>query len=204
MALARPLSEEVQARLCEAVRGAYSAAARRPDLQHPFPVGRDFALSLGYPIELLESAPDASVDAFAGVSNVAVFAEIPAGARVLDLGCGAGLDALIAAQRVGTRGSVVGVDFSEDMLARARQAAGQANCRNVTFCRAEAERLPLDDGSKDVVLINGIFNLNPGRARIFRELARVTRPGGAVFAAELVLREPLPPLTQFSEADWFA
>ena len=75
---------------------------------------------------------------------------------------------------------------------------------NVDCCRADAERLPLRDGSVDVALVNGIFNLNPGRAAIFRELARVVRPDGRVFAAELVLREPLPPAEQFSEADWFA
>src|SRR5947208_3280116 len=68
----------------------------------------------------------------------------------------------------------------------------------------EAERLPVSDGSIDVALVNGIFNLNPARAEIFRELARVVRPGGAVFAAELILHEPLPPTTRFSEADWFA
>ena len=83
-------------------------------------------------------------------------------------------------------------------------AVAEAGARNLDVCRAEAERLPVSDGSIDVALVNGIFNLNPARAEIFRELARVVRPGGAVFAAELILREPLPPTTQFSEADWFA
>jgi ArsR family transcriptional regulator len=123
--------------------------------------------------------------------------------RVLDLGCGAGLDTLIAARRVGRDGRVVGVDFSEPMLARARRAASEARCEWVAFCRATAGRLPLADGAVDVALVNGLFNLNPERAAIFRELARVVRRGGAVYAAELILTAPLP-AEQRNEASWFA
>lgn len=198
------LTDETRARLCEAVRGAYSAAAVEPTAAHPFPVGREFAASLGYPLDLLDAVPAAAVEAFAGVSNLVVRSDIPEGARVLDLGCGAGLDSLLAARRVGTRGRVVGIDFSAPMLERASAAAAAVGARNVSFCRADAETFPLADASVDVALVNGIFNLNPGRAAIFRELARVVRPGGAVFAAELILREPLPPAREFSEADWFA
>ncbi len=198
------LSSGIRTRLRDAVRGAYSAAADRPEVKHPFPVGRAFAASLGYPSNLLGSVPSGCVDAFAGVSNVAVFADIPQGARVLDLGCGAGLDSLIAARRVGVHGRVIGIDFSDEMVARARQAAAEVGDRNITLCRADAENLPIKDGSVDVALVNGIFNLNPEREMIFRELARVMRVGGRVFAAELILSEPLPTATRFSEADWFA
>jgi ubiquinone/menaquinone biosynthesis C-methylase UbiE len=159
---------------------------------------------LGYPQDLLAGLPSLSVDAFAGVANVALSAEIPAGATVLDLGCGAGLDSLIAAQRVGPEGRVVGVDFSDTMLAHARQAAAEAGTDNVEFHQAEGEKLPLEDGSIDVVLVNGIFNLNPERHALFRELARVVKQGGEVYAAELILREPLPPEIQDSDANWFA
>jgi len=89
------------ARLREMVQGAYSAAAEQPQQKHAFPVGRHFAESLGYPAELLASLPSVACDAFAGVSNVSLLAEIPTGATVLDLGCGSGTDALIAARRVG-------------------------------------------------------------------------------------------------------
>lgn len=197
------LSHEVRCRLRDAVRRVYSAAGD-PRVRHPFPVGREFARSLGYPAELLASVPPACVDAFVGVSNVAVFADIPPGARALDLGCGAGLDTVVAARRVGPHGSVIGVDFSEEMLAHARLGAAAVGGRTITLCRADAERLPLPDGAVDVALVNGMFNLNPAREEIFRELARVVRVGGRVFAAELILREPLPATTAFSEADWFA
>ena len=190
-------------RLRDAVRSAYSAAAEHPLDKHAFPVGRVLAEGLGYPADLLDTLPAVSVDAFAGVSNLSVFAEIPAGAQVLDLGCGAGLDSLIAARRVRPDGQVIGVDFSEAMLARARQASAVASVA-VTLFRADAERLPLEDGSIDVALVNGIFNLNPARTEIFRELTRVVRPGGRAYAAELITREAASGAGEFSEADWFA
>jgi SAM-dependent methyltransferase len=192
------------AQLREGVHRAYSAAADNPQAEHPFPVGRQFAESLGYSPEVLAGLPAAAVDAFAGVSNMAVLAEIPPGATVLDLGCGAGLDSLIAARQVGPMGQVVGIDFSEAMLQRARQAALETRIDNVVFRQADAEQLSLDDASIDVALVNGIFNLNPARDCIFRELARVMRPGGTVYSAEIILREPLPPEVQASETNWFA
>lgn len=186
------------------VRTAYSAAAERPTEKQPFPVGRAFAESLGYPADLLDSLPDVAVNAFAGVSNVSVCAEIPTGARVLDLGCGAGLDSLIAARRVGSTGKVTGIDFSDAMIDRAREGADEAQLDNLTFEKADAERLRLSDASVDIALVNGIFNLNPTRDSVFRELARVVRPGGTAYAAELILARPLPPEIKQSDADWFA
>jgi len=125
------------------------------------------------------------------------------GATVLDLGCGAGLDSLIASRRVGAAGRVAGVDFSQAMLEPARRGAREAGMENVVFCRADAERLPLPDASIDVALVNGIFNLNPGRECIFHELARVVRKGGTVYSAELILSAPLPP-EQLDATNWFA
>lgn len=183
---------------------AYSAVADQPAHEHPFAVGRAFAEKLGYPAELLNQLPAASVEAFTGVSNVSIFAELAEGMRVLDLGCGAGLDSLIAAQRVGPRGSVIGLDFSEAMLARARQSATALNLAQVEFRPGDAERIPLDEASIDVALVNGIFNLNPARAVIFGELARVVRPGGRVYAAELILKEPLLPEEKVNLTDWFS
>jgi SAM-dependent methyltransferase len=191
-------------RLRKKVCDAYSAAAESPESKHPFPVGRRFAESLGYPSELLDELPAVASEAFSGVSNVAVFAELPEGATVLDLGCGAGLDSLIAGRRVGVEGSVTSVDFGETMLERARIAVREAHLPNVFLTRAAAESLPLHTASVDVAIVNGIFNLNPARSHIFRELSRVVRKGGAVYAAELILKDPLPSDAQQSEDDWFA
>jgi SAM-dependent methyltransferase len=186
-----------------AVHNAYSAAAARPTQKHAFPVGRVLAERLGYAAEVLDAMPAVAVEAFAGVSNLAVSAPIAAGARVLDLGCGGGLDSLILARRVGPTGRVVGIDFSEAMLARARHGATVAGVP-VTLCRADAEALPLGGASMDVAIVNGIFNLNPARAEIFRELARVVRPEGHVYSAELVLQESVSKPDHFTEAEWFA
>jgi arsenite methyltransferase len=195
---------KVSKELRDKVQAAYSAAAASPQEVHAFPMGRAFAESLGYPQELLAGLPAAAVEAFTGVSNVSVFADIPSGATILDLGCGAGLDSLVAARRAGPVGKVIGIDFSASMLARARRAASQAGFANVMFCQAAAEKLPLPDGCVDVAIVNGIFNLNPARDAIFRELARVIRPGGTLYAAELILAKPLAPEVQTAEANWFA
>jgi SAM-dependent methyltransferase len=186
------------------VLNAYSAAAVCPRETHAFPVGRRFAESLGYPADLLANLPATCVEGFTGVSNVSMFAEIPKGSAVLDLGCGAGLDSLIAADRTGPEGCVVGVDFSEPMLSRAQRSASEAGIGNVVLCRADAEKLPLRDESVGVVLVNGIFNLNVARQSIFRELERVVRRGGVVYAAELILKQPLTAEQQASESNWFA
>ena len=198
------VSSASPARLREMVRGAYSTAAEQPQKEHAFPVGRHFAESLGYPAELLATLPSVACDAFAGVSNVSLFADLPVGATVLDLGCGSGLDALIAAKRVGSAGKVVGVDFSEAMLARAREAVVESGTTNVELRQADAEQLPIREGEIDLALVNGIFNLNPARRSIFNELSRVVRRGGSVYAAELILSQPLPSETRASEKDWFA
>jgi len=146
--------------LRDKVRLAYSAAAEMPQEKHAFPVGRAFAESLGYPAVLLDRLPAVASDAFAGVSNVSIFAEIPSGASILDLGCGAGLDALIAARRVGLSGKVIAVDFSTAMLDRARQAVAEAGVSNLELREAGAEQLPIADAEIDVAMRNrGIIPL---------------------------------------------
>lgn len=187
--------------LRDRVRRSYSAVAEDPSAGHPFRVGRRLALEAGYPKEWLEEVPAPSVDAFAGVSCVPCFAEVPEGARVLDLGCGAGLDSVLVAEKASL---VIGVDFSPEMLTRAKRSAELMGLMNVDFRLGDAESIPVEAGSVDVALVNGIFNLNPAREDIFRELARVSRPGGLVFAAELVLKGPLPSEVKLSDADWFS
>ncbi len=186
------------------VNVAYSAVADRPQQKHPFPTGRKLAEDLGYPPELLDTVPPLSVEAFAGVSNVSMFADLPPGITVLDLGCGAGMDSIIAARRVGSTGQVKGMDFSQSMVDRAQTAKRLANLSQLEFCRADAECLPLPNNTVDAALVNGIFNLNPNRRQIFSELFRVLRPGGRAYIAELILAMPLPVKDQVNESNWFA
>jgi SAM-dependent methyltransferase len=178
------------------VREVYSAVATAPWATHPFACGADFAAEAGYLPETLLAAPHAAA-AFAGLAAVSVFADIRPGVRLLDLGCGAGLDSFVAARR---GANVTAVDFSAAMLARARQPAGPG----AVFVQASASALPFRDGSFDTALINGIFNLNPGRDLIFAELSRVIPRGGAIYGAELILREPLPDGHRGDPANWFA
>jgi SAM-dependent methyltransferase len=198
------MNKEKEEWLREGTRKAYSAAAERPLDEHPFPVGVQFAESLGYSHELLSSLPSASIEAFSGVSNVSIFADIPMGCVVLDLGCGAGLDCFYAARRTGTTGRVIGVDFSLSMLLRAQKAATTINTKNVEFYQADGENLPIGKASIDIAIVNGIFNLNPKREAIFHELARVLKSGGKLYAAELILKAPLPPEVRESNTNWFA
>ncbi len=186
------------------VREAYSEASDDPGGSHPFPLGIDFALSLGYPEELLRGLPQSSVDRFTGVSNVSVVAEIPAGSMVLDFGCGGGTDSLIAVGKTGPDGRVHGVDFSPSMLAHAKAGAAEAGASNLEFHESEGQRLPFDDGTFDVALVNGIFNLNPSRSELFRELARVIRPGGVLYGAEIILCDPMDDEERTGLASWFS
>ena len=190
-------------KLLERVKCAYSAAAERPLDQHTFPVGREFARSVGYPEAVLADLPESASARFAGVSNVSIFADIPPGSTVLDLGCGAGLDTLIAASKTGPTGKVIAVDFCPAMLDAARSAARELQVAHAEIQLAPAAELPLTDASVDVALFNGILNLNPDRDGLFRELARILRPGGCVFGAELVLCQPVSP-EERTEANWFA
>ena len=186
------------------VNVAYSTAASYPEQKHPFPVGRKFAESLGYSPEVLDNLPPLSVEAFAGVSNVSLFADLPVGATVLDVGCGAGMDSIIAAGRVGPTGRVIGVDFSHAMLDRACAAKELARLPHLEFQHADAEHLPLPGEAVDVALVNGIFNLNPKRKEILAELVRVLRPDGHAYVAELILTNPLPESDRSSDSNWFA
>ncbi|MBE7541403.1 MAG: class I SAM-dependent methyltransferase [Bryobacteraceae bacterium] len=177
--------------LREGVRAAYSRAAAAPGEKHPFPVGAELAESLGYARPLLNDHPLAA-DAFAGVSCLPGFVEVDGRMTVLDVGCGAGLDSLAIGPRVKR---MVGLDFSAEMLARASA--------HLAVVQGDAERMPFADGAFDTAIANGIFNLNPRRAEIFAELARVVRPGGRVWGAELILTGALDEEAR-SRASWFA
>ena len=195
------------AELRDAVRVAYGKAAEDPDSKgHPFPVGRGFALEVGYTEDLLASLPASASECFVGVSNVSLYSELKPGDAVLDVGCGAGLDVMIAAVRVGPSGRAIGVDFSQEMIDKAGASVRQLKLKNVELHLADAEKIPLEDASVDVVIANGIFNLNPYRQEVFSECHRVLRPGGRMYASELVLVGPAAKTNgdACSLKDWFA
>jgi arsenite methyltransferase len=172
------------------IKKTYASVSEEPEREFIFPTGRAWAEDLGYPNELAR-VPDTAVESFAGVANPWQLGRLALGERVLDLGSGAGTDSLIAAQMVGERGSVTGVDMTPEMLAKARAAAEELGVANVEFVEAEAERLPFADGSFDVVISNGVIDLIPDKDAVFSELFRVLVPGGRMQIADVTIQNPV-------------
>lgn len=154
----------------------YTAVASNPARQFSFPTGRAWAEDLDYPTELLAAVPEIACQSFAGVANPFSLGSLQPGERVLDLGSGAGMDSLVAAQMVAAEGSVTGIDMTPAMLARARQAATELGVTNTTFVEGQAEKLPFQDGSFDVVISNGVIDLIPDKDAVFSELFGVRQP----------------------------
>lgn len=173
------------------IRKTYAAVSQEPGRAFMFPTGRAWAVDLEYPEALLARVPEGSAESFAGVANPFSLGALAPGEDVLDLGCGAGLDSLVAAQMVGPTGSVTGVDMTPEMLAKARAAAAELGLENVRYVEGDAERLPLADESFDVVTSNGVIDLIPDKDAVFSELHRVLRPGGRVQLADVTIQRPV-------------
>ena len=172
------------------IKKTYASVSDEPEREFIFPTGRAWAEDLGYPPEVA-NVPDSAVESFAGVANPWQLGRLDSGERVLDLGSGAGTDALVAAQMVGEEGSVTGIDMTPEMLAKARNAAAAMGVGNVTFAYGEAERLPFADASFDVVVSNGVIDLIPDKDAVFAELYRVLVPGGRMQIADVTIQNPV-------------
>ncbi len=136
--------------------------------------------------------PAASIASFAGTGNPFHIGELQPGERVVDVGCGAGIDSLIAAAMVGPHGEVIGVDMTPAMLARARQSAAEAQVANVEFREGFGEALPIADGWADVVISNGVLNLMPDKLKALQEMARVLKVGGRLQIGDILVQKPVP------------
>jgi SAM-dependent methyltransferase len=187
----------------QAVKEKYSEVASNPQAKFNFPVGRKFAESVGYSSELLDKLPASMWESFTGAGNPQPHIDIKPGEKILDLGCGAGLDLYLYAQATGSGGKVYGLDVSEEMLAKARRNMETLNVQNVEFLCAAADSIPLPDSSVDLVAANGIYNLSPDKNAVMQEVARVLRPGGRTIFAEIVLKSPLPEEIRKNINDWF-
>jgi SAM-dependent methyltransferase len=173
-----------------AVQEEYEVVASEPQRGFHFHTGRPLAALLGYESEWLEGIDEGSIESFAGTGNPFSMGELGAGERVVDVGCGAGIDSLIAAKMVGPAGAVVGVDMTVAMLEKARTAADGVD--NVEFRQGFGEEIPVPDGWADVVISNGVLNLMPDKARALAEMARILKPEGRLQLGDILVDRPVP------------
>lgn len=186
------------------VKEMYRRVALDPHGDFHFEMGRVLAERLGYAGADLDRIPAESLESFAGVGYYFHLAELKSGERVLDLGSGSGTDSFLAALKVGPTGRVVGVDMTEAQRAKADRLRDQAGLANVTFLPGYIEDIPCEDASFDAVISNGVINLSPNKALVFRELARVLKPGARVALADIVTEAPLPDSVTCDSTLWAA
>ncbi|CAG1012492.1 demethylmenaquinone methyltransferase / 2-methoxy-6-polyprenyl-1,4-benzoquinol methylase [Burkholderiales bacterium] len=174
------------------IRSTYARVALEPTGDFHFHRGPGYAAShLRYDSDELAELPDFVTAPFAGVGNPLRVDVLPAGATVIDLGSGGGMDCLLAGRRVGSQGRVIGFDMTDAMLDTARAGAKAVALPQVCFEKADIGRLPIDDASVDVAISNGVINLSPEKGQVFGELYRVIRPGGRVQFADIVIEDQL-------------
>ena len=178
--------------LRSAIQEEYQAVALAPHQGFHFHTGRPLARMLGYQDAWLEGIPESSIESFAGTGNPFSMDEIRVGERIVDVGCGAGIDSLIAARMVGPTGRIIGVDMTPAMLEKARRSAAEAQLTNVEFFEGYAEALPVPDAWADVIISNGVLNLMPDKAAALSEMARVLKPGGRLQIGDIMVRKAVP------------
>ncbi len=174
------------------IRDEYSAVANEPERGFHFHTGRKLAEMLGYRDEWLASLPTSAIESMAGTGNPFSLGELKPGESVVDCGSGAGADSLIAAQMVGPRGHVIGVDMTPEMISKARQSALEMGMSNVEFRDGYLEALPVPDAWADVIISNGVLNLVPDKEAALLEMYRVLKPGGHIQIADIAVQKPVP------------
>jgi SAM-dependent methyltransferase len=178
--------------LRRAIQLEYAEVAEHPELGFHFSGGRPLTRILGYDPAWLDGIPESSIESFAGTGNPFSLGRLQPGERVVDVGCGAGIDSLIAARMVGGTGQVIGVDMTPAMLAKAGRAARDAGLQNVQFREGTGDALPVEDGWADVVISNGVLNLMPDKSAGLTEMARVLKPTGRLQIGDILVQKPVP------------
>jgi SAM-dependent methyltransferase len=195
-------SADDKERIRVAIKKKYSAVSSSAEGYFKYPVGKAGAILLGYDKAIPEDIPAEMLRSFCGVGNPFVMDRIEEGNTVLDIGCGAGFDLLVASQLVGPHGKVVGVDLTKEMVDRARANLEAMQIKNQEIYHISSEQLPFADNSFDVVISNGVINLSPDKPRIFAEIFRVLKKGGRLQFADIILENQLPPHLMASVESW--
>jgi SAM-dependent methyltransferase len=197
------LTLEDRKKIEDSIRQKYAKAAVSPEGLFRYPTGRAGLEALDYDTEIVLSLPDAVAASYCGVGNPFKSGPIHKGENVLDVGCGAGVDTIVAAILVGPNGSVTGSDIVPEMLARAEVNARAMNLRNVNFVEASSEQLPLLDAGFEVVISNGVFNLIPDKLTALSEVFRVLKPKGRFMVADQILAGKQPESKEARIKSWY-
>jgi len=185
------------------IRDKYSKVAENPEGSFEYPTGRSGIEAQKYDPELVSALPEAVISSYCGVGNPFSLGSVNKGDVILDIGCGAGVDTILAAMMAGPTGKAVGIDIVPEMLQRAKSNLDMTDLKNVTFKRASGEDLPFADAEFDVVISNGAINLIPDKASLLEDIMRVLKPGGRLMLADQVAIGSVPKDIKARLANWF-
>jgi len=193
-----------RADLEDKVKAMYRDVAENPHGEFHFEMGRALAERLGYRPADLDRVPAEAIDSFAGVGYYFHLLDDLEGARILDLGSGSGMDTFVASLLAGPRGTVIGLDMTDSQRAKAEALRQRQGFTNITYVKGYIDAAPFEDGSFDVVISNGVINLAVDKPQVFREIARLLRPGGRLALADIVTDVLLPETISCNTTLWAA
>lgn len=191
-----------QQQIRDAIKNKYRKVSGSAEGLFRYQTGKSGAVALGYDMAILDEIPEKALTSYCGVGNPFSVEVIKEQSDVLDIGCGAGFDLLVASRLVGSEGRVCGIDLTEEMVSKAQSLVSEFGNSTITVQHVLSELLPYNEDSFDHVISNGVFNLSPCKLKLFREIRRVLRPGGYLQFADIILTQQPPSGTGDSLDDW--